>query len=61
MERAAQLLEAGVATVAEVAQAVGFSDASYFATAFRKHFGHAPSEHAEKRTGGDPEPQMTGI
>lgn len=45
MERAAQLIEAGAGNVAEVAGAVGFSDSSYFATAFRRHFGHAPSSH----------------
>lgn len=47
MERSAQLIEASAGNVAEVARAVGFSDPSYFATAFKKHFGHAPSEHVQ--------------
>ena len=43
LERAAQLLDARVGTVAEVAHRVGFNDPAYFSPAYRKHFGHSPS------------------
>ena len=44
LERAAQLLEARAGTVAEIAYRVGFKNADHFSTAYRKHFGHPPSE-----------------
>ncbi|MFT4232029.1 MAG: AraC family transcriptional regulator [Leucobacter sp.] len=31
--------------IGEIAERVGYSSASGFTTAFRRHFGHAPSEH----------------
>jgi len=43
MERARQLLEAGELSVAEAAQAVGFTNRSHFAIAFRRKFGVNPS------------------
>lgn len=43
MEQSRQLLEAGEMSVAEVAQAIGFANRSYFAIAFRKRFGVNPS------------------
>jgi YesN/AraC family two-component response regulator len=45
LERASQLLEARAGTVSEIAYAVGYKSPSYFSTAFREAFGHAPSEH----------------
>ena len=51
LERAAQLLEAGAGTVAEVAYAVGFKSASHFSRAFGKHFGCTPSEYGESEHG----------
>ena len=42
----AQLLEAHVGTVQEVAYAVGFSDAAYFSELFRQTYGQPPSEFA---------------
>ncbi len=44
LERAAQLLEQRAGTVAEVARAVGFEDASYFARLFRQAYGRSPSD-----------------
>lgn len=41
---AAHLLSEGGMTVSEVADATGFNSASYFSKAFRKHYGHMPSE-----------------
>ena len=50
LERAGQLLEARVGTVAEVGYRVGFESASHFSKAFREHFGHAPTNHVAERT-----------
>ena len=44
LERAAQLLEEGSLSIAEIATAVGFSDQSYFDRLFRRHFGKTPTE-----------------
>jgi len=44
LERAAHLLEQRAGTVAEVARAVGFEDASYFARLFRQVYGRPPSD-----------------
>jgi AraC-like DNA-binding protein len=45
LERAAALLERGACNVSEAAYRVGFSDPGTFSRAFRRHFGHAPSDH----------------
>jgi AraC-like DNA-binding protein len=45
LEQARQLLETGEMNVTEVAQAVGFASRSYFATAFKKKFGHNPKDY----------------
>ncbi|MBE9157002.1 helix-turn-helix transcriptional regulator [Nodosilinea sp. LEGE 06152] len=42
LDQARQLLDQGDLNVSEVARAVGFTDRSYFATAFRKKFGLNP-------------------
>lgn len=44
MSQAAILLSSQNGTIAEIAEMVGFSDASYFGKCFRKHFGMTPSE-----------------
>lgn len=46
MERAKALLREGRRTVAEVADAVGYDDPSYFARVFRKQVGQRPSDYA---------------
>ena len=48
LERAVQLLEAGAASVSEVAYRTGFRDPSHFARAFREAFGEAPSAHRRR-------------
>jgi AraC-like DNA-binding protein len=45
LEQARQLLDQGDMNVSEVARAVGFTDRSYFATAFRKKFGLNPNTY----------------
>ncbi|WP_221030733.1 helix-turn-helix transcriptional regulator [Actomonas aquatica] len=45
MEAARRLLEAGTATVLEAAAAVGYSNPSNFAAAFRREFGLNPKSH----------------
>ncbi|MBQ8894348.1 MAG: AraC family transcriptional regulator [Clostridia bacterium] len=47
LTRAAELLRDGRLSVAEVAEAVGFSDLSYFYRAFRKHYGVTPKQFCE--------------
>ena len=54
LERAAQLLEQASGGVAEVAYAVGFRDADYFARLFKQAYGHPPSEHAERAASAPP-------
>jgi len=48
LERAAQLLEQGAGSIADVAHAVGFEDPSYFGRVFRQGFGMTPTEYAEQ-------------
>lgn len=45
LEKAAAMLAEGNVTVAEVAEATGFSSSNYFSKCFQKEFGHKPSEH----------------
>ncbi|NJK51462.1 helix-turn-helix transcriptional regulator [Candidatus Gracilibacteria bacterium] len=49
LEQARQLLETGEMNVTEVAQAIGFASRSYFATAFKKKFGHNPKDYQQKK------------
>lgn len=44
LKRAAQLLESGNESIAEIAFKVGFSDRKYFSMEFKKQFGKTPSE-----------------
>ena len=48
LEQAARLLREQKINVTQVAYTVGFSNLAHFSTIFRKHFGIAPSEYAEK-------------
>jgi AraC-like DNA-binding protein len=46
LKRAAQLLEAQMGNISEIAYSVGFSSLSYFSKSFRDHFGVQPTEYA---------------
>lgn len=48
MEQAARLLREGKIDVSQVAYSVGFTDANYFSTHFKKHFGVPPTEYVEQ-------------
>ena len=48
LEQAARLLREQKINVTQVSYTVGFSNLAHFSTIFRKHFGIAPSEYAEK-------------
>lgn len=45
LEKASQLLSEAGMSVADVAEATGFSSTSYFSKCFQKEYGHKPSEH----------------
>jgi AraC-like DNA-binding protein len=51
MEKAQAMLADPRVRVSEVAYAVGFSDANYFAKSFRRHAGCSPSEYRERAHG----------
>jgi len=51
LEQAARLLRERKINVTQVAYTVGFSNLAHFSTIFRKHFGIAPSEYAEREGG----------
>lgn len=48
LETAAQLLDLTSRSVAQVATAVGFSDALYFSTRFRRHYGASPTQYRRR-------------
>ncbi|MBC7917928.1 MAG: helix-turn-helix domain-containing protein [Rhodoferax sp.] len=48
LARAAQLLRASSSSISQIAQSVGFDDAFYFSTRFRKHFGVSPSAYRSR-------------
>ena len=48
LEQAARLLKEQKINVTQVAYTVGFSNLAHFSTIFRRHFGIAPSEYAER-------------
>lgn len=50
IEQAGRLLRAGSLSIAQVAQAVGFSDQSHFTRRFRLHTGRTPSEFRKSET-----------
>lgn len=50
LERAAALLRSGH-NVGRVADEVGFDNAKYFSTAFKKYFGVSPSEFKKQTDG----------
>ena len=45
LEKAGELLQSGEFTIAEVADRVGFSDAKYFSSCFKRYFGVSPSKY----------------
>lgn len=47
MKRAAQLLKTKAYTISEVAMMVGFSDARYFSTCFKKEFNQTPTTYVK--------------
>lgn len=49
LKRAAQLLEEGRCSVAEVADQTGFSDSKYFREVFKKHFKVSPSSYVKEK------------
>jgi AraC-like DNA-binding protein len=51
MERAFELLQDEVHTIAQVAEAVGYAHSCNFSTAFRGHFGCTPQQARGKRRG----------
>ena len=51
LEQAARLLKEQKINVTQVAYTVGYSNLAHFSTIFRKHFGVAPSEYAEREGG----------
>jgi len=48
LQKSLLLLSAGV-SVREVAQAIGFSSQSYFASCFKAQFGHTPTEYQSQQ------------
>jgi signal transduction histidine kinase/ligand-binding sensor domain-containing protein/DNA-binding response OmpR family regulator len=49
LERAAQLLEAGAGSVAEIAYGVGFKSVAHFSNRFQEHFGVRPSAYRHEQ------------
>lgn len=48
MQCAVQLLDTTDLSIKEISDQIGFSDQFYFSRAFRKMYGHAPSEHRRR-------------
>jgi transcriptional regulator GlxA family with amidase domain len=59
MERALKLLRESGASVDEVSQAVGYSQPTSFATAFRRHFGFRPLDVKPRKTRKQLKPSKT--
>ncbi len=51
LHRAAQLIEQGAATLAEIAYKVGFNSQAYFSTTFQTVFGCTPSDYKKRKLG----------
>ena len=58
MQAAEELLLNSEIPVSSVAYMVGFKDPSYFARAFRQHFGHSPSTCRQAQPSGTTTPQI---
>ncbi|MFS0723942.1 response regulator [Paenibacillus sp. 1P07SE] len=54
-DKAAELLRAGAATIAEIGGMVGFADHSYFTKVFKKHTGLSPSRYRRQYLGDEKE------
>lgn len=50
LKKAARLLSGKSGNISEIAYEVGFSNPSYFAESFKKHFGYSPSEYLQKQS-----------
>lgn len=50
LKKAARLLSGRSGNISEIAYEVGFSNPSYFAESFKKHFGYSPSEYLQKQS-----------
>ncbi len=50
LQHAADILESGKQSIADVAYMVGFSDPKYFSNCFSEKFGMTPSQYAKKQT-----------
>ncbi len=48
LEQAVRLIREGKINIAQVAYSVGFNNQTYFSTVFKRYYGMAPSEFAEK-------------
>jgi len=55
IDKAAELLREGEATIAEIGARVGFSDHSYFTKVFKKHTGLSPSRYRRQYLGEEKE------
>lgn len=53
LKKAAEMLSTGKYSIAELSEAVGFSSATYFATAFKNLYGTPPSEYARNSSSQD--------
>ena len=52
LKRAAQLLRKNMYSVAEIMHEVGFNDAKYFRTCFKREFAMTPSDYQKAHTAG---------
>ncbi|WP_309473831.1 helix-turn-helix transcriptional regulator [Paenibacillus thiaminolyticus] len=48
MERASELLKAGIFPIRDIAVSVGYANPLYFSRAFKKKFGMSPSAYADQ-------------
>ena len=59
LQHAATLLQQGADTIADVADAVGYRDPSYFSRLFRETFGCSPTEYTEQEEKAPDEPDIS--
>ncbi|MNE36792.1 HTH-type transcriptional regulator YesS [compost metagenome] len=50
MKKAKELLGRGGQRLADIAESVGYNDASYFSKSFKKFYGYSPSEYEKNKT-----------